>query len=346
MSRVFGVHGVYQATIEVTDALGLRGTSTFKVNVGDVAPEFDLVSFADALDVGQSGQLTATFHDPGFLDRFHVSVDWGDQTSTDFGDGLTARTYVGAHAFTAPGTYQVVVTVVDLAGASASARLDVTVTAASIPVAPTEAGPKAPTAATPEAPNVTTPAPPTVTAPISPSLSNPSVAVLNFFNSSSPNSPTASPTPPPKGSIPSFPGVPGQGLGGSRPFSKMARKTSGGSNGRSLEEILAALLSARKAPNPAAFASNGSGVAVAGNLNGLVPTVGPTESGILGGGSVEPEALSQTQAGNARRRGKAARVMILVVAWTVSLRNQRRSSFSRRSDRLGHQNARPGGRPS
>lgn len=326
LSRVFGVHGVYVATIEVTDALGMSGTSAFQVNVGDVAPEFDAVTFADALDVGQAGQLAATFHDPGFLDRFRVSIDWGDRTSTDLGGGLTARSYLASHAFTAPGTYEVVVTVVDLAGASASARLMVAVNGISSPTTPTRAGP-------------------ILATPVLPALSNPSLGTLNFLSSSSSNSPLPS-SPPPKGSIPVFPAFPGQGLGGNRPFSKMARKTNGGDGGRSLEEILADLLSARKAPIQVAAASTGSGVAFGGDLNAPVPSVGPKSSGVAGTGSVEPEALSRTLAANKRTRGKATRVMILVVAWTVSLRNQRRSSFSRRSDRLGRENARHGGRPS
>ncbi len=345
LSRIFGVHGVYAATIDVTDALGPRGSSTFQVNVADVAPAFDAVTFADALDVGRSGLLTATFHDPGFLDRFHVSIDWGDRTTTDFGGGLTARSYQASHAFSAAGTYQAAVTVVDLAGASATVRLAVTVNAASIPITTEASGPAAPRGGAPVPPTAATQAPPRGAAPVLPTLSNPSAGALNFFNSASPPSASSSP-PPPKGSIPVFPAFPGQGLGGSRPFSKMARKTSDGDGGRSLEEILADLLSARKAPIQVAAASTGTGVAFAGDLNGLVPTPGPKSSAIAGGGSAESQASLQAVAGNKKTRGKATRVMILMVAWTVSLRNQRKSSHPRRANRHGHEIDGSDGRPS
>ncbi|APW63344.1 PKD domain-containing protein [Paludisphaera borealis] len=327
VTRVFGVHGVYQATVEVTDALGMRGTSSFLVNVGDVAPIFDDVQFPATIDVNQSGLLLATFHDPGFLDRFHVSVDWGDQTSTDFGSGLTFRDYFATHAFARSGSYQVVVTVVDLAGASASARLSVLVNAPPIVATPTPAAHQA--------------APP-VSQPLSSSL----ITALDFLSSSSSKGRGTSSAPPPKGLIPNFPGALGQGIGKNGSFSKMAGKT-GANGGRSLEEILAILLSGRKAPIQVAAAARGAGVEVAGDLRALVATAGPKSPELAAAvGLVGPEALGSPLSRSKRARGKATRVMILVVAWTVSLRNQRGSSFTKRSGRFSPEKAKPAGQPS
>jgi len=333
-TRVFGVHGVYQATVEVTDAYGLRGTSTFYVVVGDVAPEFEVVRFPASLVAGELGEMAATFHDPGFLDRFYVMVDWGDRTSTDFGDGLTARDYRASHRFAATGTYEVVVTVVDLAGESARARLSV-----SVGVAPTVVPPPTPPTPAP------TPAAHAQAQPISQPIANGPITAIDFFGST-PKGQSTSPASPPKGSIPAFLGVPGQGLAGLRPFAKLALGSGAGNGGRSLEEILAVLLTPSKAVTQAAATARGSLILAGDDLRGLVPTAGPKPVDLALAGLAEPDATSSPVPGvRNRHRGKAARVMILVVAWTVSLRNQRGSSYSRRSGRFGTQKARPAARP-
>lgn len=325
VSRVFGVHGVYQATVEVTDALGLRGTSTFLVHVGDVPPVIDAVSFVASIDEGQSGELATTFHDPGFLDRFHVSVDWGDQTTTDFGDGLTGRSYLATHAYGVAGVYHVVVTVVDLAGAAATSGVFVTVNPSATP-SPT------PTA------SVFAP-------PISPPPISSAITPLDFFSSSSAKSQSKSSPAQAKGSGASFDAVLGQGIVKSPPFSKMAGKADG-AYGRTLEEILTELLAGRKASIQTASASRGLSAVLAGDLNAPVPIAGPSPTDSETTTAAEPGVLGRTQTQVARKRGKATRVMILVVAWTVSLRNQRRTGLARRYARVGPENPDPAGRSS
>jgi hypothetical protein len=130
----------------------------------------------------------------------------------------------------------------------------------------------------------------------------------------------------------------------------MALKPDGSDGGRSLEEILAVLLSPARAGSTqqTASAAGAAGVAVAAELHTLTTTAGPNAAEVAGDlAAIEADAAARRQAlaESPRKRGKATRVMILMVAWTVSLRNHRRSRSSRRSGRTGPEKARPEGRP-
>jgi cytoskeletal protein CcmA (bactofilin family) len=111
--------GNYEITVVVTDDDGGAVEGRFALLVENRGPEVepgaDLLLFE-----GETANLLVGFSDPGPGDQHTASVDWGDgQVSA--GTVLSATRQVQAsHLYSAPGRYNVVVTVTDESGASGS----------------------------------------------------------------------------------------------------------------------------------------------------------------------------------------------------------------------------------
>jgi uncharacterized repeat protein (TIGR03803 family) len=118
--------GQYEVAVRVTDATGLSAVARTTVTVSNVAPTVSIVpATLVLLQAGESAAFTASFTDPG-PDTWKVHVDYGDgasETRTPASPGP----FDLVHAYTMPGSYQVVVTVFDDDGASGQAMAEVNV---------------------------------------------------------------------------------------------------------------------------------------------------------------------------------------------------------------------------
>ncbi len=82
-TRIFAQDGEYTATVTLTDDDGGTSVREYSVHVGNVAPLVTAVDEVPDVDEGQDFQLKlAEFVDPGRLDQFSASVDWGDGNIT------------------------------------------------------------------------------------------------------------------------------------------------------------------------------------------------------------------------------------------------------------------------
>lgn len=95
--------------LRVTDEFGAVGIATAKVSVVNVAPTGSIVASAPSVMRGNTVAFTADVADVG---PDVLSVAW------DFGDGSTATGAGATHAYAAPGTYTVRMTVTDDDGAA------------------------------------------------------------------------------------------------------------------------------------------------------------------------------------------------------------------------------------
>lgn len=107
----------------------LGDVRTFRITVGNAAPVVS-AGADQTVAPGTAVSLGAlTFTDPGTLDTHTAVINWGDGTvepgavTEAGGSGSVA----GSHAFSAPGTYTVVVTVTDNDKAAASGHFKVTI---------------------------------------------------------------------------------------------------------------------------------------------------------------------------------------------------------------------------
>jgi DNA/RNA endonuclease G (NUC1) len=132
VSKTFADNGSYTATLTVVDRFGWETSSSQTVSVSNATPIATLGTpngVTVAVNQGWLAQLR--FTDDGLRDGpWRVKFDWGDGTS--FSTNVTAPAAVTplqrGKAWTAPGSYRVIVTVTDKDGAVATRDVQVTVT--------------------------------------------------------------------------------------------------------------------------------------------------------------------------------------------------------------------------
>jgi PKD repeat protein len=123
VTHQFRTQGTFQVRLTVTDARGATATSlqTVRVSPGD-PPTAGFTSSPAAPGVNTEVFFNATQSAPApGSGRTITSYAW------DFGDGTGGSGVVTSHRFTAPGVYQVVLTVTDDAGSTARATTPLTV---------------------------------------------------------------------------------------------------------------------------------------------------------------------------------------------------------------------------
>jgi len=129
-------NGKYTISASIEDKLGESDTTTCEVTVLNAPPIVDVSN--KTVFKGESFTLTASFSDPGVLDKHTATVEWGDGTPPNSGtvyeqDG--SGTVTASHTYTAAGSYTLTVTVTDDDGGSNFKTADIEVTAgSSIPV--------------------------------------------------------------------------------------------------------------------------------------------------------------------------------------------------------------------
>jgi PKD repeat protein len=129
--------------VEVFDGYATSTVST-TVTVAGMAPAIDTITGpTEKILVGAPAELIASFTDPGTLDTHTAVFSWGEGTTTpgavteSEGNGSAQ----GSHTFTAPGEYQVTVTVTDDDGKSDTKEFVVKVDAPPVAaLAPTTSG--------------------------------------------------------------------------------------------------------------------------------------------------------------------------------------------------------------
>ena len=119
--------GTYQATLTVTDEIGLtaQATRTIVVSPPPVPPSAVISSSSTA---GEA-PLAVQFDGNGSAATDHPIVSY----SWDFGDGSTAEGMQVSHSYTEPGTYQAMLTVTDEIGLTARASTPIVISAPAPP---------------------------------------------------------------------------------------------------------------------------------------------------------------------------------------------------------------------
>jgi hypothetical protein len=75
---VVGDDGVYTVGLRVTNEAGISDEATTTVTVSNVDPTVAIApGQVTAIDEGDSGTVTATYSDPGWLDTHTATIDWG-----------------------------------------------------------------------------------------------------------------------------------------------------------------------------------------------------------------------------------------------------------------------------
>ena len=130
-TRSFAQDGDYVATVTLTDDDGGTTVREYSVHVNNVAPTVTAVNELPEVDEGQDFEFKlAEFVDPGRLDQFTASIDWGDGNTTvleslNAVDG--AGDVIAGHRYVDDGRYGVIVTVFDDALAAGSDTIDIVV---------------------------------------------------------------------------------------------------------------------------------------------------------------------------------------------------------------------------
>lgn len=121
VSHAYSTPGTYAVTLVVTDDIGRTGTTTVSVPVGAAAPVANFVFSPTSPAAGQQVNFNAT-SSTAPAGRTITGYRW------DFGDGTIGTGAEPNHAYVAPGTYNVTLTVTDSAGATSTRTSSITVT--------------------------------------------------------------------------------------------------------------------------------------------------------------------------------------------------------------------------
>src|SRR5208337_4418698 len=127
-SHTYANPGSYTATVTVTDASNLSGSSSVAVTVNDVTPTVSLNDPTSGT-VGTALSFAASASDISPADQAA-----GFTYSWNFGDGSSATGASPSHTFGFAGTYAVTVTATDVHGLSGTASGTISITGSSSPV--------------------------------------------------------------------------------------------------------------------------------------------------------------------------------------------------------------------
>jgi hypothetical protein len=308
--HTYELDGPYQVTLAVTDSPGATTRESFTEQIANVPPMITKLADTSPIRLGAATVLSLSFADPGQLDTFKLAVNWGDQTATNASLGVGTRTFTMAHDFELrPGPFEITVTITDHGGGQAVASTTVLVVASGLTLPPPSTPP--------------------------PALS--SLSSLAFFNSSSKSKAAASATLSAPASLLGPNQLPNQSIPTKKTPSGGRRGSAPRGGGRSLEELLAILLT-QPPKRSIGLLSPFSSLVSPTSQPGQAATSNLANRASTGAGAQGPatiEAALRDGEDMSRAGGAASRIMLLVV-WTLSLQNRSwrrpgRRSFSTRS---------------
>jgi Ca2+-binding RTX toxin-like protein len=132
-SHVYGDNGLYTVMVTVTDDEGASASDTFEVTVNNVAPTITLFAIDPPLAAeGEPITLSCAFEDPGTLDEWTATIDWGDGTIEELTGIEASDSFVAEHAYTVGGLFDVAITVADDDGGTCSESAIAMVTGAGV----------------------------------------------------------------------------------------------------------------------------------------------------------------------------------------------------------------------
>ena len=122
-------------TITATDDKGETATTTFAVNVANVAPAVTIdPAQLTSVNEGSAFGVKASFSDPGWADTYSATIDWGDGVSSSPSPNVTVQgppadrgEVTGSHTYADNGSYTVKVSVQDDDGGASTAAFAVQV---------------------------------------------------------------------------------------------------------------------------------------------------------------------------------------------------------------------------
>ncbi len=123
----YGDNGVFTVTLFASDGFADPVPTTFEVTITNVAPQ--LSDFVDQQeDEGDVVTATVTLTDPGFLDTYIATFDWGDgSTPESIPFPAESPTVTDTHVYGDNGTYTVGICVEDDDGAEGCGSLQATI---------------------------------------------------------------------------------------------------------------------------------------------------------------------------------------------------------------------------
>lgn len=123
-SHTYLDNGTYTVSVTVTGSAGGSDTKTLSVVVSNVAPTLaGLTTSSPAIGGAKQGEtvtLSATVSDPGVLDGFTLSIDWGNGTVTSQPLAAGGGAVSASNVYAQGGVYEVTLTVTDKDGAAVS----------------------------------------------------------------------------------------------------------------------------------------------------------------------------------------------------------------------------------
>jgi len=138
----------YQITVTVSDPAANTALS-IPVTVNNVAPNLGSLAVPSPVEEGVAMTLSGVLDDPGTLDNFLLSVDWGDGGAVENFNYPAGTTGIDpGHSYASVGNYTIVLTLVDDDTGQASTTFPVSVVAP-IPPPPPPPAPTPPPEAVP-----------------------------------------------------------------------------------------------------------------------------------------------------------------------------------------------------
>jgi hypothetical protein len=133
LSNLYEEDGIYTVTVKVQDDDSGEGIDTLTVTVNNVAPTIDSLT-GDIINENGVATVSGTFSDPGTMDTFTVTIDWGEGSPQDYSYPAGSTSFIETHQYlddnptaTASDVYSVSVTVTDDDTGSDSDSTSVTV---------------------------------------------------------------------------------------------------------------------------------------------------------------------------------------------------------------------------
>jgi PKD domain-containing protein len=134
-SMLFKDEGAFTVTLTLDDGVNAPAVQTLSLVVRNVAPTVTMSTSAATLLDHDTLSVSGSFTDPGVLDTFTATINWGDLSAswTQNYTANAAKTFAASHQYLTAGTYTVTATVTDDDNGAGSATANLVVNARNTP---------------------------------------------------------------------------------------------------------------------------------------------------------------------------------------------------------------------